>query len=230
MSGNATAINQTFLPGASPVCDSAAEELANAVTHGVGAVLAAAGMAVLVWLAAERADATAFASLAVYGLCLTLLYLASTLYHWATTARAKLILQRCDHAAIYLMIAGTYTPICLLVVGGAMGQGLLAGVWVFALVGAVCKATGRLCYGAASTALYLALGRLALVAFGPMMQVAPFAFIQLLLLGGAAYTLGTVFFHWDRMPYNHAVWHLCTLAGSAFHFFAILHYAVPAAT
>jgi hemolysin III len=204
------------------------EELANVVTHGVGAVLAVVGFIVLVVVAAVRGAALDVAAVAVYGVCLVLLYLASTLYHSARPQWLKALLLRCDHAAIFLMIAGTYTPVCLLVVGGALGHGLLAAVWLMAGGGALCKASGRLCCGFASTALYLALGWLVVVAFGPMMQALPTPGLMLLVLGGVAYTAGVAFFHWERLPYNHAVWHLFTLAGSAFHYFAILHYALPA--
>jgi hemolysin III len=205
------------------------EEIANAVSHGVGAVLAIAGLATLVALAVARGDAWHVASAAVFGATMVLLYLASTLYHaipGERAPRAKRVLQVIDHSAIYLLIAGSYTPFSLGPLRGPWGWSLLAVVWTGALAGVVHKAVA---FGRApilSVALYAGLGWSALVALGPLVRALEPGGLALLLGGGVAYTVGIAFFAWRRR-FAHFVWHLFVLAGSALHWLAVLLYVLP---
>jgi hemolysin III len=198
------------------------EELANALTHGAGLVASAAGAAILVTVAVFRGDVWAVFSSAVFGATLVLLYAASTLYHAARTPRVKARLQVFDHCAIYLLIAGTYTPFTLLGLRGGFGWTLLAVAWVFAAAGVVFKLffTGR--FPRLSTALYLGMGWMAIVAAKPMLERFPLSTLLWIVAGGLAYTGGTVFYHSRRIPYAHAIWHLFVIAGSVCHYFAVL--------
>jgi hemolysin III len=204
------------------------EELAHSITHGVGVVLSIAGLALLVTLAALRGGAVRIASCAVYGTTLILLYVASTLYHSIPLPKAKHVLRVLDHCAIYLLIAGTYTPFALVNLRGAWGWGLFAAVWALALAGVVFKsvATGRA--RAVSIVLYLLLGWCVIWVLAPLSRVVPPRGLVLLLAGGLAYTVGVVFYAWRRLPYHHAIWHLFVLAGSVLHFFAVLESVIPA--
>lgn len=197
------------------------EEVANAVTHGLGALAALAGGAVLITLAAVWGDGWQIASAIVFAVTLLLLYLASTLYHAIPHPTAKRRLKVLDHCAIYLLIAGTYTPFALIGLREHGGSGLLLLVWVLALAGVVFKLyfTGR--FKGLSTALYLALGWISLTAIDDMLIALPGGTLAWLVAGGVAYTLGTVFYMNRRLPYAHAVWHGFVLMGSAFHFVAV---------
>ena len=205
------------------------EEIAHAVTHGVGLALSAAGLVALVAAASLRGDARHVVGCAVFGATLVLLYAASTLYHAIQHRRTKAVFQRLDHAAIYLLIAGSYTPFTLVSLRGAWGWTLLALVWGLAALGIALVATAprgrvrRLSY-----VLYLGMGWLAVVALEPLLRALHPGGLTLLVLGGLAYTLGVVFYAWRRIPYHHAVWHLFVLAGSAFHFSCVLAYVIPA--
>ena len=198
------------------------EEMANSLTHGAGLALSIAGLSVLVTLAALRADAGTVVGCAVFGTSLVVLYAASTLYHALRARRWKRVLRVFDHAAIFLLIAGTYTPFMLANLRGPWGWSLFGVVWALAAAGVVLKAffTGR--FDILSTLLYLFMGWLALLAIRPLMGALPHDSLVLLFAGGAAYTAGTLFYAWSRLPYHHAVWHLFVLAGSACHFFAVL--------
>lgn len=198
------------------------EELVNALTHGVGALASAAGGAVLVTLAARYGDLWQLLGVAVYSASLFLLYLASTLYHAARRQVAKARLRVFDHCAIYVLIAGTYTPFTLGVLRGAWGWVLLVVVWVLALGGIAYKLflLGR--FPRLSTGMYLAMGWLAVVTLPTLVRVLPAATLLWLVAGGLAYTVGTVFFHSRRIPYAHAIWHGFVLAGSVCHFVAVL--------
>jgi hemolysin III len=211
-----------------PVAFSFGEELAHSVSHGVGIVFSIAALAVLVGFAAARGDAWHVTSVAIYGTTLVLLYVASTLYHSIALVRAKRVLRVLDHSAIYLLIAGTYTPFTLVNLRGPWGWTLFAVVWTAAIAGIVFKtvALGRL--PGVSVAIYVAMGWCVVVAFRPLVQhVAPGG-IALLVAGGVAYTLGLAFYGWKRMPYHHLIWHLFVLLGSVLHFFAVLFYVIPA--
>lgn len=199
------------------------EEIAHAVTHGVGAALAIAGLAVLVVYAAVYGTASQVVGCSVFGATLFLLYLASTLYHAmpARSRRAKRVLQQLDHGAIYLLIAGTYTPFTLVALSGGWRMALFGAVWGLALVGLILTATPLRRFRRVSLALYLAMGWIGVVAVRPLVHALPWSTAALLVAGGLAYTIGVVFYARDR-KWSHAVWHGFVLAGSGLHFFAIL--------
>jgi hemolysin III len=205
------------------------EEIAHAVTHGLGLVLSIGGLAVLVAAAISRGDAWHIAGCAVFGATLVLLYTASTLYHGIHHRRAKRVLRRLDWAAIFLLIAGTYTPFTLVSLRGGWGWTLLALVWSLAILGIVLQATIPARVGRLSVAIYLAMGWSVLIAIEPLVHSLHAQGLVLLFLGGVAYTLGVAFYAWRRLPYNHAVWHLFVLAGSACHFTCVLAYVIPPA-
>lgn len=198
------------------------EEVANAVTHGVGVLLSIGGGAVLVTLAAIYAGARETASALVFVLTLVLLYGASTLYHAIPHVRAKRYLKVLDHCAIFLLIAGTYTPFTVAALKGGLGWSLFGAVWGLALLGILFKLffTGRL--QLLSTAAYVSMGWLAVVAAVPISRELEPAALYWLIAGGIAYTAGTLFYHNERLRYSHAVWHLFVLVGSVCHFAAVV--------
>lgn len=205
-----------------------AEELANVVTHGVGTMLSIGGLVTLVAYAAVGADPYRIISVSIFGATLILCYLASTLYHGIPHQGAKNTLRILDHCAIYLLIAGTYTPFLMVSMGETWtGWALLVFMWTFALAGCTFKIffTGRM--ELASTLAYLGMGWAFIFALKPTLELLPTGALVLLALGGFSYTAGTAFYMWHRLPFNHAIWHLFVLAGSAFHFAAILAYVVP---
>jgi hemolysin III len=205
------------------------EEIANAITHGVGALASAAAGAVLVTLATLHGTRLQMISAIVFGTSLVLLYTASTLYHAIPSLTAKRRLKVFDHCAIYTLIAGTYTPFALIGLRGAVGWWLFGVAWGLALVGIVFKLffTGR--FKLFSTLVYIGMGWMAIFAIRPMMVNIPLPALIWLLAGGVAYTAGTLFYHNERLRYSHAVWHLFVLAGSACHFIAVISQVVPAA-
>ncbi len=208
---------------------SLAEEIASAVTHGLGALASAVAGAVLITLAALGTGPWHVVGASVFVGSLVLLYTASTLYHAVPGGRAKRWLQVFDHAAIYVLIAGTYTPFLLAGLRGSWGWALFGVIWALAVAGVVFKLffTGR--FRLASTLLYLGMGWLVVVAVRPMVEALPVATLLWLAAGGLAYTAGTVFYMSRRIPYAHAVWHLFVLGGSACHFAAVLHEVLRAA-
>ena len=197
------------------------DEIANALTHGLGAAAALAGGAVLITLAAIHGDGWQLAGAIVFGITLLLLYTASTLYHAIQHPIAEGRLKVFDHCAIYLLIAGTYTPFTLIGLRGPWGWGLFAAIWTIALAGVVFKLfhTGR--FPRLSTALYVAMGWLVVVAIKPMLASIDAWTLGWLLAGGVFYTLGTYFYHRESIPYAHAIWHLFVIAGSVCHFVAV---------
>ena len=197
------------------------DEIANALTHGLGAAAALAGGAVLITLAAIHGDGRQLAGAIVFGITLLLLYTASTLYHAIQHPIAKGRLKVFDHCAIYLLIAGTYTPFTLIGLRGPWGWGLFAAIWTIAMAGVVFKLfhTGR--FPRLSTALYVAMGWLVVVAIKPMLASIDAWTLGWLLAGGVFYTLGTYFYHRESIPYAHAIWHLFVIAGSVCHFVAV---------
>jgi hemolysin III len=197
------------------------EELASALTHGAGVVGGVAALCVLVVLAARNSDPWLIVGAAVFGTTLVLLYLASTLYHSARRPRARSRLKVMDHSAIYLLIAGTYTPFSIGVLRGGWGWALFGVVWGLAVLGVVFKLffAGR--FRLVSTLVYLAMGWLVLLAAGPLVRALDPAALAWLVAGGLAYTAGTPLYHSARFPYAHAVWHLFVLAGSACHAVAV---------
>jgi hemolysin III len=206
-----------------------AEEIANTVTHGVGAVLSLGGLVVLVVLASLHGTALHIASVAVYGVTLVLAYLASTLFHAARDARAKELLNLLDHAAIFLLIAGTYTPFSLISLGGVLGWTLFVVIWALAVAGVLFKVFHRRHGRGVSVTFYLAMGWLVIVTGGEMWGALGPGGTFWVVVGGIAYTAGTAFYIWERLPFNHALWHLFVLAGSGCHFAAIVFHVLPAA-
>lgn len=203
------------------------EELANALSHGAGFVAALAAIPVLVVSAARQGDAADVVGVVVFGVTMALLYLASTAYHLAPHASpAKVWLRRLDHSAIYLLIAGTYTPFTLGVLGGPWGWSLFGVVWGLAVVGVTLKLAAGVRRPIVSTLVYVAMGWLVLVAIAPLTERVPGPGIALLVAGGVAYTGGVVFYAAPHRRFAHFVWHLCVLAGTTLHFFAVLGYAM----
>ena len=198
------------------------DEILNAVTHGIGAVVALAAAAVLITLAAVFGDAYAIIGSAIYGTSLLLLYVASTLYHAAHDGVAKQRLKVFDHCMIYVLIAGTYTPFTLTSLRGPWGYSLLAVIWTLALCGILFKLRYAGRFKGLSTAIYIAMGWLVIVAIQPLVTVVPRAAVWWLLAGGLAYTLGVVFYLNRTWRFSHAVWHAFVLAGSVCHFAAVL--------
>jgi len=197
------------------------EEIANALTHGIGAVAALVGSAVLITLAATYGDGWQLASAIVFGVTLLLLYTSSTLYHAIQYPPVKRRLQVVDHCAIYLLIAGTYTPFTLIGLRGPWGWGLFIAIWTLAVAGVIFKLfyTGR--FDLLSTIIYIAMGWLVIIAIKPMWQSHDGFTLAWLLAGGLFYTLGTFFYHRESIPYSHAIWHLFVLAGSVCHFVSV---------
>jgi hemolysin III len=200
----------------------AREELANVLTHGAGAVVSLVGATALVAIAVIGGDAWKVVASAVFGTTLVLLYTASTLYHAGRSPVARARLKVLDHCAIYLLIAGSYTPFTLIGLRGGWGWSLFGVSWALAVAGTVFKLffIGR--FPRLSTAIYIAMGWLAVVAIGPMLHRLPAVTLAWMLAGGITYTVGTAFYHNRRIPYAHAVWHLFVIGGSACHFAAVL--------
>jgi hemolysin III len=204
-----------------------AEELANCASHGLGVVLSVVASLVLVTRSAAAEDPLRVAAFAVYGASLVLLYAASTAYHAAKSKKKRRRLRVLDHAAIFLLIAGTYTPVTLITLTGVWGWRLFALVWSLALVGVVSKLFFVGTHKGFTALIYVVMGWLVLFAAKPLYAAMPAGGIFWLLAGGGAYTGGTVFYAWKRLPFNHAIWHLFVLAGSACHFVCMLLYVLP---
>ena len=211
-----------------------AEEVVHAALHGFGAVASVGGLIFLLWLAWERESATATLAATIYGSSLILCYLASTLYHGLRPGRAKRVFLVCDHCAIYLLIAGTYTPFTLLALDPPIGTALFAAVWALALAGVVLEVVTRLLprgrrIAWLSVPLYLGIGWLGLAVAGEEIVASlPPTGLDLLVVGGLLYTGGVVFYLWRRLPFNHAVWHGLVLVASAAHFVSVAVYVMPA--
>ncbi len=206
------------------------EELANTITHGFGFLLSVIGFVVLVVLAGLRGDALSITGCVVYGMSLVILYAASTIYHSVTSPVLKKKLQIADHCGIYLLIAGSYTPFGLIIINGSFGQNLLIAIWAFALVGIVAKLLMRDRWPAVSVVSYLVMGWIGVVAIQPLLAALGSTAISLIVAGGVAYTLGVIFFAWNRIPHNHAIFHVFILAGSILHYIAVVIYVVPYAS
>lgn len=207
-----------------------AEEFANSVTHGLGLVLSIAGLAVLVVLAAMKGTALHVVTSSIYGATLVLLYASSTIYHSVRAPRARRVLRIIDHGAIFLLIAGTYTPFTLVMLRGALGWTLFGIVWGLAAMGVVFKVFFVDRLPVVSTLIYLAMGWLVVVAWKPMLERIPGGGVAWLLAGGLAYTVGVLFFAARGVRFHHAVWHMFVLAGSICHYVAVLLYVLPTTT
>ena len=206
---------------------SAAEELANSITHGIGVILAIAALGILIAFSGIYGNAWHIVSVSIYGTTLVLLYTASTLYHSIQNPQAKNMLQVLDHAALYLLIAGTYTPFMLVSLRGPWGWWLFGVIWGLAVFGVVLQLSRLRRWGALSLALYIGMGWAVVVAIKPLITSVATGGIVFLVLGGLAYTAGILFYGWKKMKYHHAIWHLFVLAGSILHFFSILFYVIP---
>ena len=201
------------------------EQLANSLSHGVGFMCAVAATPILIIGAVNQGGAANVVGSSIFGATLVLLYLASTSYHSVPAGRLKERLHRIDHAAIYLLIAGTYTPFTLGVLGGAWGWTLFGIVWGAAAVGVCDKLIAGVRHPRLSTALYLIMGWAVLIAVRPLVLNMPPQGLGWLVAGGLAYSAGVGFYIARRLPYNHFIWHLFVLAGSTCHFFSVLWYA-----
>jgi len=205
------------------------EEVWNGITHGIGTALSIAGLTLLVVLAAVNGDSWRVVSFSIYGGSLVLLYLASTLYHSIQIPKVKRVLQVLDHAAIYLLIAGSYTPFLLVNLRGSLGWTLLGVVWGLAFLGIAFRVIfiGR--FEKLAVAGYVLMGWLMVVGFKEMQLAVPPGGVALIVAGGITYTVGVIFFAWRKLPYNHAIWHLFVMGGSICHFLAMLFYVLPMA-
>jgi hemolysin III len=205
------------------------EEKFNAIMHGNGLLASLVGVTGLLVLAARYGNAWHVVSCSVYGLSMIALYLASTVYHLMGRGRAREVLRIVDHACIYVFIAGTYTPFTLVTLGGEWGWSLFGVVWGLAVLGVGFKVftTGR--FELASTAVYVLMGWLALVAIGPVLAKFPVGCLYWIFAGGITYTVGVIFYALDSRPYLHTVWHGFVLGGSACHYVAVILYVLPAA-
>jgi hemolysin III len=210
-----------------PHCETPVEEKLSSITHGIGAILSIVALAILVTLASLHGGMRHVITVSVYGGSMLLLYLASTCYHACRGGRAKHWLKVADHIAIYCMIAGTYTPFLLVSVRGAWGWSLFGVLWGLTLLGAVMKLFFVHRFDFISTMIYLAMGWIGVIAAKPFLEHLPGGAVAWMVAGGLSYTVGVIFYLWDRLPFNHAIWHLFVLAGSACHFFCILFYVVP---
>lgn len=202
------------------------EEIANSVSHGVGFLAAVAGSPVLVFSAVQRDSTSGIVGASVFAFTMVMLYITSMLYHTLARNKAKRVFQILDHGAIFLLIAGTYTPFTLGVLRGSLGWTMFGLVWGIAVVGVVLKSIGGVRYQRLSTILYIAMGWLIIIAVKPLWLNMPSWGLFWLLAGGAAYTAGVGFYAAKRIRYAHFVWYLFVIAGTACHFIAVLKYAV----
>ncbi len=199
------------------------EEIANSISHGIGTLLSIAGLIVLIVIAALHGNAWHIVSFSIFGSTLIILYLASTLYHSLTNPSAKIVFKKIDHSAIFLLIAGSYTPFMLVNLRGAWGWSIIGIIWALAIAGIVLKFCCISKFPKISVALYLFMGWLSIIAFKEMINNIPHLSIILIIMGGLSYTVGVIFYIWRKLPYNHAVWHIFVLSGSVFHYFAVLN-------
>lgn len=204
------------------------EEIANAVTHGVAALLSIAGLAVLVAFAVLYSGSPkVVAVVSIFGASMVFLYTASTLYHSIPNPRAKKVLQYLDHSMIYVLIAGSYTPFCLITLQGYTGIGLLCAVWLIAIAGISLQAVLLHKADWINCLLYLSMGWLAVFVIDPLVSTLDSTGLALLVAGGLAYTVGVVFYIFERIPFSHAIWHTFVFAGTTLQFFSVLFYVIP---
>lgn len=197
------------------------EEVVNSITHGIGALLSIAALVILIVVAGNHGDIRHLVSFSIYGSTLILLYLSSTLYHSFSSPRIKNLFARFDHISIFLLIAGTYTPILLTSIGGVWGWTLFGIIWGLALTGAVIRAIYLHRFRKLMVAVYLLMGWMFVFAGNKVYLSLPSISLTFLVLGGIAYSVGVIFYMWRTLPYSHGIWHLFVLAGSVLHFFAI---------
>jgi len=198
------------------------EEIANSITHGAGAILAVIGLIALILYSGNYRDAWRVVGFSVFGASLFTLYLSSTLYHAFPNGRIKHFLRLMDHSAIFLLIAGTYTPVLLVAMRGPWGWTLFGLIWALALVGLIFELAFLGRFKKISLAIYIGMGWLAVIAIKPMLTMLPDGLLTYIVIGGLLYTGGIVFYVSKRLPYHHAIWHVFVLAGSVLHFFGML--------
>ena len=201
-------------------------EMANSLTHAVGLIASLAGLVVLVVFAALGGTARHIVACSIYGATMVLLYLASTLYHSMRAPRARHVFKIMDHAAIYLLIAGTYTPFTLVSLGGGWGWSIFGVVWGLAIVGIVLKIFFVHRFKVVSVLVYLGMGWLSVIIIKPLLAQVSVGVVWWLLAGGLCYTIGIIFYAWKAIPHHHAIWHLFVMGGSACHFFAVMYYVI----
>ena len=204
-----------------------AEEIVHSLTHGLGIIASIVALAVMVGYAMKGGDIWHITSVSIFGATLILMYSASTLYHSVFHAKAKAFLQRIDHAAIYLLIAGTYTPFLLVSLRDDNVWAMFIGVWLLAVLGVIFEFIDVKFLKKISLGLYLGMGWLAVFIVGPLIDNLAFGGLVLLVGGGIAYTVGAIFYAWDSLPFNHAVWHMFVIAGSTLHFASVFWYVTP---
>ncbi|MDP2113361.1 MAG: hemolysin III family protein [Bacteroidota bacterium] len=197
------------------------EEIVNGITHGIGALLSVVALVVLIMVAGNYGDALQLVSFSIYGVTLILLYLSSTLYHSFSGSRIKNLFARFDHVSIFLLIAGTYTPILLTSIGGVWGWTLFGVIWGLALVGAVIRSIYLHRFRKLMVVVYLFMGWMFVIAGKQVYLSLSSISLTFLILGGVAYSVGVIFYMWRKLPYSHGIWHLFVLTGSILHFFAI---------
>lgn len=203
-----------------------AEEIMNAVTHGIGIALSIAGLVILVVFAALYGDAWKVVASSIYGASMIVLYTASTLYHSFSKTKAAKKLNMFDHISIYYLIAGSYTPFMLVNLRGAWGWSIFGVIWACAITGTILKIIYGNNFRKISTIIYLAMGWMILIAIYPFVKNVELGGVIYLALGGLAYSFGVIFYKWKSLPFNHAIWHLFVLAGTILQFFAVLFYVV----
>ncbi len=202
------------------------EEIWHAISHGIGLALSIAGLTILVSFSAMNGSAITIVSSAIFGTTLILLYGSSTLYHAITHHDIKQRFQQFDHASIYLLIAGSYTPITLVSLGGAWGWSIFAAVWTIAVIGIYITFVYPRRFEKLSLLLYVIMGWIIVIAIKPLLASMESGGLWLLLAGGLSYTAGVIFYVWEKLPFNHAIWHLFVLGGSILHFFMVLLYVI----
>lgn len=201
-----------------------AEELFNSITHGVGAFLSIAALVILVAFASIRGDVWRIVSFSIYGFTLFFLYLSSTLYHCVFHEKTKRVLRVFDHSSIFLLIAGSYTPLTLVSMRGTWGWVIFAIVWAIAISGIILKIISLEKMKYISIILYILMGWMLVIAAKPMLERIPEGLFANLLIGGLIYTVGVFFYACKRIPFNHGIWHLFVLGGSLTHYFGFLYY------
>lgn len=199
------------------------EEIFNSITHGIGTLLSIAALVLLVVFASIKGNAWHIVSFSIFGTTLVLLYLASTLYHSFTKAKIKNLFARFDHAAIFLLIAGTYTPFVLTILRGALGWTIFGIIWGLAIAGVVIRSIYLTRFRKLMVGIYLGMGWMFLMAIVPMLRNLPTLSFIFLLLGGIFYSIGVIFYSWRSLKYGHGIWHLFVLAGSIMHFFSVIY-------
>lgn len=203
------------------------EEIANAVSHGIGTLLSVAALVLLTVYASLYGDVWHVVSFSIFGAALVILYACSTMLHSLPQSKAKDIFEILDHSAIYLLIAGTYTPFLLVTLRGPLGWTLFGIVWGMAIAGSILKVFFVKKFVVLSTLVYIFMGWMIIFAIKPLMANLPGLGLMWLVIGGVLYSVGSIFYVWRRVPYHHAIWHLFVIGGSTAHFFAILLYVLP---